>query len=173
MINWYIDKVSDLGDWIGKEKRRVHVLMALADFAGLAVVWVFISATVTALSVSDAQGELLTILRGKSTWALAGLCIPLGHYALTSWGENWIKRSAKSFSVTFLTVAVGGALLGIVITDYVRTHAITAGYRSCDQTFLNDFQRENETLVASGVLCPSTSSAGKPYPPPIVMHQLN
>ncbi|MES0871408.1 hypothetical protein [Pseudovibrio sp. SCP19] len=166
MISWFIDRVVTLGEWIGKDIRRVHVMMAVFDLVGIWATWFFLSTTITALYAPEIQPDLLTILRGKNSWALAGLSIPLCHLAITPWGQYWIKRSIKSFSITFLTVAVGGAFLGIAITDYARGQAVLAGYQSCDRTFLHDFQRENEILVAPGVLCPPTSSNGKPYPPP-------
>ena len=166
MINWYIDKVFALGDWINKDVRRGHVLMGVIDAAAISALWIFISVTMTALTAPELKPEVLTILRGKNSWMLAGPSVFFLHLAITQTGQRWMKRYAKSFSVAFLTVAIGGAVLGIVITDYARTQAVLAGYRSCDLSLIEDFKRENETLVAPGVLCPPSSLRSTPYPPP-------
>ena len=166
MINWYINKVFALGDWIGQDVRRIHIMVAIFDLVGIWAAWMFVTATITALRAPEVQPEILTILRGKNTWMLAGLCIPLAHFSGTTYGKRLIKPYATSFSVAFLVISIGGAVLGIVITDYARTQAVLAGYRSCDLSLIEDFKRENETLVAPGVLCPPSSLRSTPYPPP-------
>ncbi|AEV35707.1 hypothetical protein PSE_1195 [Pseudovibrio sp. FO-BEG1] len=165
MLGWVIDKGTLAGRWVGQDIRRLHAVMILLDLIGVSACLDVMRPALLAIFAQPPEPELLQIIRGRSRFLLAGAALPMLHFAITPWGQHWIKRSAQSFSIMFLIVAVGGAFLGMVVTDYARAQAILIGYRSCDQTFLNDFQRKSEILVAPGVLCPPTSSAGKSYPP--------
>ncbi|SFL20660.1 hypothetical protein SAMN04488518_1223 [Pseudovibrio ascidiaceicola] len=162
MFDWCFDRLEKSANWLAADLKRTHVAMLFLDCLVVFLCWINLSDIFLLFGQTQ---DLLIVPRGKTQWVLGGLCLPVLHCALTPWGQRWVKSSVKSFSVVFLTVAVGGASLGVVVTDYARTQAIAAGYRSCDQTFLNDFQRDDEKLVAPGVLCPPSSSTAKPYPP--------
>ena len=163
MFDWGFKRIEGAAAWLAADLKRTHIAMLFLDCLVLIMCWIILSRVYLVIVHTE---DLLTVPRGKDQWVLAGLCIPVLHYALTPWGQIWIKRSAKSFSIAILIITIGGAVLGIVITDYARTQAVLAGYRSCDLSLIEDFKRENETLVAPGVLCPPSSLHSTPYPPP-------
>ncbi|SFT50481.1 hypothetical protein SAMN05444141_101912 [Pseudovibrio denitrificans] len=163
MFDWCFDRIDRSARWLVADIKRTHAAMFLIDSLVVILCWIILTDIYVLYGQSQ---DLLSVPRGKKQWILAGLCFPMIHYALTPWGQRWIKRSAQSFSVAILVVSIGGAFLGFALTDHARTQAVLAGYQSCDQTFLEDLRRDDETLVAPGVLCPPTSSNGKPYPPP-------
>ncbi len=166
MLNRVIDKTMAAGEWIGRDMRRVHGLMSLFDLLAVALISVFLMEVVAAVTADPPHPQALSLMRGKARWMLAALCIPFGHLALTSLGQRWIKRSAASYSIAFVVLAVGGALAGTIASEYARSAAIASGYRSCDRSFADDLKRTAERLVAPGVLCPPASHQAKPYPPP-------
>lgn len=165
MINWYIDKVLHLGQWIGQDPRRAHGFGLLLDALVVFLVWSTVTDFLNAEQAIELRDNNFEIAHGIQALALGAVAIPIAHFFFTPWGHPRLLWSAKAY-----LLIVFGSLLIFSVTGYSWSQSIgqraeAEGYLLCQNPVLAPVKAFH-TYVRPDTLCPPDEWHSKPYPPP-------
>ncbi|KZK94486.1 hypothetical protein [Pseudovibrio sp. Ad14] len=172
MINWYINKTIQFGQWIGRDPRRAHGFAAALDLLMVFLVWSTISDFLYAQQVIELGQDNFEIAHGIQALALGSVAIPIAHFVFTPWGHQRLQWSVKTYLILIFGSLLIFAIAGNLWAQSIGQRAQDEGYLLCQNEFFAP-AKSFHTYARPDTLCPADEWHSKPYPPPIVMHQLN
>jgi hypothetical protein len=153
MIDLALNKLIAYGQWIGADLRRLHIFFLIIDVVAFATFCSSLIAIHTAWQGIVAQSAQIAIPSGQAVLGLIGPALFFLHFAITPLGQGWIKKSASSYTLTFLVLLVGLGTAGFLTMQMLEDRALAKNYAICTSKVLKP-NNSHHIYTQPGVACP-------------------